>query len=179
MHTARDLEDKNSTCFVRKSVIALQLHLILCPFSLFVLGFAQYLGLKLPLAAIYNPCIKHIHTQPSHTHNSGGQLFRRSWHSGMWHLVGWHVNTCLHHLWDRQKGAHTVEAVDEDICPAAGHRQALMSLECVSQSKVFHVCEAIRAKPLRLAGLEWTADPEEAVLEPCACALKIMQNATR
>lgn len=62
--------------FSRILLIAIKLPFILCPFPLFVLGFAQYLGLKLPLAAIYNPYSKHIHAHThsptyTHTHNSG------------------------------------------------------------------------------------------------------------
>lgn len=92
--------------FLRKSVIAIKFPFILCPFSLFVLGFVQNLGLKLLLQPFITHAVNTFsHTEPhTATHNGGGQLFRGSWHSSMWHLVGWHVNTCLQHLQDR----HTI-----------------------------------------------------------------------
>lgn len=82
------------------------------PLSRFALAFSQYLTLKLPHTSTYNPSSKHItcprtshQTCARHTQLRWGQLFRRSWHCGMWHLADWHVNTCLHHLQDRQRGA--------------------------------------------------------------------------
>lgn len=147
-------------------------------FSVFALSLcfvlAQYLGLELPLAPIYNPCSKHIGT---HTHT-----YTRTYTMAGDSCSGDHDTAACGILWtDVLTPVYTIYRRDRKA-QAHAHiirgTQMKLSVQVIGRlwcsfgwvwgtawqiKVVFHVCGAIRVKPLKHTGLG-------VVLEPCVCS---------